>query len=175
MSSSESSNPTAYVQLLAEHDRYLSGYIYNLIPNNTDAEDVIQDVKLALWKAFDQFEQGTNFGAWSRKVAFHRVMAFRKKKAIENKRLTFSDEFLDYLSEQFTDNPDQVNEQAQSLAVCISKLKQDHKELVNLRYKQELSIEETATQTGKTITACYRSLSRIRLILRQCILKKSNS
>lgn len=173
MSTPESSNPTAYVQLLAEHDRYLSGYVYNLIPNSTDAEDVLQDVKVALWKSFDQFQQGTNFGAWSRKVAFHRVMAFRKKKAIENKRLTFSDELLDYLSEQYTDNTDQTNQQTQILVTCISKLKEGHKELVTLRYKQELSIEETATQTDKTIAACYRSLSRIRLILRKCILKTS--
>ena len=174
MNSPESSNPTVYVQLLAEHDRYLAGYVYNLIPNTTDAEDVLQDVKVALWKAFDQFEQGTNFGAWSRKVAFHRVMAFRKKKAIENKRLTFSDECLDYLAEQLPEDPQKCNEQSRSLALCISKLKQDHKELITLRYKQELSIEETASQTDKTIAACYRSLSRIRLLLRQCLNKSTD-
>ncbi|MGJ8657747.1 MAG: sigma-70 family RNA polymerase sigma factor [Akkermansiaceae bacterium] len=174
MSTPESSNPTAYVQLLAEHDRYLSGYVYNLIPNTTDAEDVLQDVKVALWQAFDQFEVGTNFGAWSRKVAYYRVMAFRKKKAIENKRLTFSDECLDYLTEQFIEDPQLASDQSKSLATCISRLKDDHKELVTLRYKQELSIEETAAQTEKTVAACYRSLSRIRLTLRRCLNKISH-
>ena len=173
MSDPESTNPTAYVQLLAEYDRYLSGYVYNMIPNTTDAEDVLQDVKVALWKAFDQFEQGTNFGAWSRKVAFHRVMAFRKKKAIENKRLTFSDECLDFLAEKFTEDLNQHNEQTIALTTCISKLKEDQQELINLRYRQELTIEETATQTDKTVTACYRALSRVRLTLRNCMLRKT--
>jgi RNA polymerase sigma-70 factor (ECF subfamily) len=171
MSDPDKSNPTAYVQLLAEYDRYLSGYVYNLIPNTTDAEDVLQDIKVALWKAFEQFEQGTNFGAWSRKVAFHRVMAFRKKKAIENKRLTFSDECLDFLSEKFPENTNSQSEQSAVLAHCVSKLKSDQQELINLRYRQELSIEETAAQTNKTIDASYRALSRIRLALRKCMLK----
>lgn len=175
MSDSDKSNPTAYVQLLAEHDRYLSGYVYNLIPNTTDAEDVLQDIKVALWKAFDQYEQGTNFGAWSRKVAFHRVMAFRKKKAIENKRLTFSDECLDFLAEKFPENTHRQSQQSVILAHCVSKLKSDQQELINLRYRQELTIEETAAQTNKTIDASYRALSRIRLALRKCMLKTTQA
>jgi RNA polymerase sigma-70 factor (ECF subfamily) len=169
MDASNTTNPTSYIELLAEYDRYLSGYVYNLIPNAADAEDVLQDIKVALWKAFDQYQEGTNFGAWSRKVAFHRVMAFRKKKAIENKRLTFSDECLDYLAQQFPNDTERVAEQSTLLSTCISKLKDDHKELIQMRYTRELSIEETATQSDKTIDACYRALSRIRISLRKCV------
>jgi RNA polymerase sigma-70 factor (ECF subfamily) len=63
MDASNTTNPTSYIELLAEYDRYLSGYVYNLIPNAADAEDVLQDIKVALWKAFDQYQEGTNFGA----------------------------------------------------------------------------------------------------------------
>jgi RNA polymerase sigma-70 factor (ECF subfamily) len=169
MNESDAINPTTYIELLAEYERYLCGYVYNMIPNATDAEDVLQEVKVALWKAFDQYQEGTNFGAWSRKVAFHRVMAFRKKKAIENKRLTFSDECLDYLAEQFPSDAQQVSEQSALLSVCITKLKGEHKELIQMRYARELSIEETAAQSDKTIDACYRALSRIRTLLRKCV------
>jgi RNA polymerase sigma-70 factor (ECF subfamily) len=96
-------------------------------------------------------------------------MAFRKKKAIENKRLTFSDECLDYLAQQFPTDTDRVAEQSTLLSTCISKLKDDHKELIQMRYTRELSIEETATQSDKTIDACYRALSRIRISLRKCV------
>lgn len=169
MDISNNTNPTTYIELLAEFERYLSGYVYNMIPNAADAEDVLQDIKVALWKAFDQYQEGTNFGAWSRKVAFHRVMAFRKKKAIENKRLTFSDECLDYLSENFPSDNQHARDHSLHLSACISKLKDDHKELIKMRYNRELSIEETATQSDKTIDACYRALSRIRLQLRKCV------
>lgn len=174
VSTDEHSDPTPFVKLLAEHERYLGGYVYHLIPNAADAEDVLQDIKVALWKAFDQYELGTNFGAWSRKVAFHRVMAFRKKKAIEGKRLTFSDECFEYLSDHYSDDSHHIDEMAKRLAVCISKLKKPHQELVSLRYKESFSIEETSVRTGKTIAACYRALSRIRLALRQCLQQSSH-
>jgi RNA polymerase sigma-70 factor, ECF subfamily len=169
MNESEVRNPTAYIELLAANERYLCGYVYNMIPNTTDAEDVLQDIKVALWKAFDQYQEGTNFGAWSRKVAFHRVMAFRKKMAIENKRLTFSDECLDYLAEQFPSDSQQVSEQSTLLSACVAKLKGEHKELIQMRYSRQLSIEETAAQSDQTTDACYRALSRIRSQLRKCV------
>lgn len=160
----------AYVQLLAEHERLLSGYAYGMVPNSVDAEDVLQDIKLSLWREFSQFELGSNFGAWSRKVAFHRVMAFRKKKAIEGKRLIFSDTCIEFLAEQA---PEAAGlEMSQKLSGCLKKLKPVQYELIILRYREAFSIEEIAMKTGKTVSACYRSLSRVRLGLRECLQKK---
>jgi RNA polymerase sigma-70 factor (ECF subfamily) len=159
----------AYVQLLTEHERYLCGYVYKMIPNSADAEDVLQDIKMAIWKEFDRFELGTNFGAWSRKVAFHRVMAFRKKKAIEGKRLTFSDACVEFLADQPCHEPDVVHSMARKLSGCLSKLKGPQKELLVLRYNEAFSIEEIALKTGKTVAASYRGLSRARGALRDCL------
>lgn len=163
----------SYVQLLAEHERYLSGYVYGMVPNSADAEDVLQDIKMALWKEFDKFELGTNFGAWSRKLAFHRVMAFRKKKAIEGRRLTFSDVCVEFLADQSNEEPEHVHAMARKLSTCLAKLKAAQKELLVLRYKEEFSIEEMAVKTGKSIAASYRALSRTRGALRDCL--KQNS
>ncbi|MFD2160484.1 sigma-70 family RNA polymerase sigma factor [Rubritalea tangerina] len=158
-----------YVQLLAEHERYLSGYVYGMIPNSADAEDVLQDIKMALWREFEKFELGSNFGAWSRKVAFHRVMAFRKKKAIEGKRLIFSDACMEYLESQEVPTVGQVDGMSRRLSACIAKMKGVQRELIRLRYKEEFSIEEIAMKTGKTVAAAYRALSRSRLSLRECL------
>lgn len=158
-----------YVQLLAEHERYLGGYVYKMIPNSADAEDVLQDIKMVIWKEFDSFELGTNFGAWSRKLAFHRVMAFRKKKAIEGKRLTFSDACVEFLADQACDEPEVVHNMARKLSGCLKKLKFPQKELLVLRYNEGFSIEEIALKTGKTVAASYRALSRTRGTLRDCL------
>ena len=163
----------SYVQLLAEHERYLSGYVYGMIPNSIEAEDVLQDIKMALWKEFDKFELGSNFGAWSRKVAFHRIMASRKKKAIEGKRLIFSDTCIEFLDNQACEEPEQIHTMARKLSGCLAKLKSSQKELLALRYKEEFSIEEVALKTGKTVTASYRALSRTRGALRDCLKPKS--
>ena len=105
----------AFLGLLGSHERYLTGYTYSLIPNSTDAEDILQDVKIALWGNFDQFEIGTNFAGWSKQVAFYRIMAFRKKKAIENKRLFFSETCMELLHQDADDNTDAVEEEVARL------------------------------------------------------------
>ncbi|NWK55587.1 sigma-70 family RNA polymerase sigma factor [Verrucomicrobiaceae bacterium N1E253] len=165
-------DPEPFVRLLAEHERYLGGYIYHLIPHAADAEDVLQDVKLALWQAFDQYEEGTNFGAWSRKVAFHRVMAFRKKKAVEGRRLVFTDQCIEFLAEQFKTDPHVADEEAHRLRACMARLKKDQQTLIALRYREEFSIEEIAVRMNKTVAASYRALSRVRLLLRKCLSKE---
>ena len=159
----------AFLGLLGSHERYLTGYTYSLIPNSTDAEDILQDVKIALWENFDQFEIGTNFAGWSKQVAFYRIMAFRKKKAIENKRLFFSETCMELLHQDADDNTDAVEEEVARLNLCIDKLPDPQRELVSLRYKEDFSIEEISVRCSKSIEACYKSLSRIRLQLKKCL------
>ena len=52
-----------FAQLLAEHQTRLFGYIYAIIPNMTDAEDVYQDTVLTLWQRFNDYQVGTNLRA----------------------------------------------------------------------------------------------------------------
>ena len=47
---------TEFVTLLARHDRALSLYVYGLIPRQADADDILQQTKLIMWKCFQDFE-----------------------------------------------------------------------------------------------------------------------
>ena len=58
-----------YVELLARHRRQLFGYIYALLRNFADTEDIYQQTALVLWQKFDQYEADTNFLSWSCRVA----------------------------------------------------------------------------------------------------------
>ena len=66
----------------------LRAYIFALITHSQDADDVLQEAKVRMWRAFGQFQSGTNFAAWSRKVAFHQVLSYRKRR--KRDRLEFS-------------------------------------------------------------------------------------
>ena len=68
-----------YVRLLAEHERSLETYVHGLMRRAADAEDVLQECKLVLWKQFDRYEPGTNFLAWARKIALNLILNHRRK------------------------------------------------------------------------------------------------
>ena len=58
----------AFIRLLAEHERRLAVYVTSLVGRPQDAQDILQEGKLVMWRHFERFEQGTNFGAWARKI-----------------------------------------------------------------------------------------------------------
>ncbi len=95
-----------FIELLAEHEPRLTTYAMTLVPNWNEAEDVLQEAKMAMWREFDQFELGTNFPAWACKVVFYRVLAQRKKR--QRDRLRFSDAFLEAISDEAITSADQL-------------------------------------------------------------------
>ena len=57
-----------FTDLLHESRSRLYGYIYALVQNQADAEDLFQETTLCLWQKFEEFEQGTDFGRWATRV-----------------------------------------------------------------------------------------------------------
>ena len=166
-------NPTdarveEFLALVARHQRRLSLFVHGLVHNPADAEDILQETSLVLWREFDKFEPGSNFGGWACTVAFHQVMAWRKKR--QRDRLVFSDEFLTAVAKELMDD-DRHEERAKALAACAEKLPPHHRELLRKRYTDGRSVEELSAAMGRNPDAVYRMLSRIRQALYDCTAK----
>jgi RNA polymerase sigma-70 factor (ECF subfamily) len=158
-----------FVRLLGQNQRRVFLYVMSLVPNWNDAEEVLQNTNLVLWREFGQFQSGTNFTAWACKVAYHQVLAWRKKR--QRDRLEFSDAFVDAVAAEAAAKSDALEERSKVLAGCIEKLPAGHRDLLRLRYSEGLEVEAIARQSEKTVDAVYRSLSRIRHALHSCVTK----
>ena len=159
-----------FIQLLAEHERRLAAYVMTFVTSPSDADDILQETKMWLWRSFDQFEPGTSFGAWARQAAFYRIQQFFRKRGTESKRLVFSDDCLALLAESFEESSPYREDRVERLSDCVSKLSPTHRQILALRYREELVVEEVAGRIDRTVAATYRVLSRIRLALRDCVL-----
>ena len=62
-----------FLRLYTRHQHRILAYIYTLVPNRADAEDLLQDTAVLLWEKFAQFELGTDFIAWACRVAFLKI------------------------------------------------------------------------------------------------------
>lgn len=157
----------SFVRLLAQNQRRIFMYVMSLVPNPTDADEVIQETNLILWREFARFRAGTNFAAWACKVAMYQVLAWRKRK--KRDRLDFSPEFLETVAEEAIDSMDALEERSAALARCIEKLPSHHREMLRFRYAEGRDIEVVAQQLDRTVDAVYRALSRIRGVLHGCV------
>ena len=58
----------------------------------------MQETASVAWEKFGNFKEGTDFAAWLKKIAFHKVMDHRKRGG--HHRVIFSDELVRILAPQ---------------------------------------------------------------------------
>lgn len=158
---------TDFLTLLAKHDRALSLYVYGLVPVHADADDILQQTKMVMWKSFSQFELGTNFIAWARKIAFHQILGYRRQS--KRMHLPLSEEMLEQVGHEVARLSDQGQARREALESCLHKLPMEHRQIVLLRYYEELEVDQIAERVDSTTAAVYRALSRLRYTLLECV------
>ncbi len=167
---SMNTDPTEqFLRLLGQHERMLSSFVMSMLPNASDSDDILQETKIALWQSFDSFEIGTDFGAWSRRAAMYRILDFRKRMSREKLRFGISEENYLTLAEHYEEHAIENPNALGKLAVCLSRLPDEHQRMIRMRYMDKMGIDQIAGSCGRTRAATYRILSRIRLSLRECV------
>lgn len=156
-----------FAELITRHQSELYGYIYAVVRNWQDADDIYQCVCLVLWNKFDLFRPGSSFFAWARQTAKIEVSNFLRHKQSSK-----------YLAEKLREVLAAITGDRQSVSTevylaalrhCREKLMPEEDELLELRYYKELNTVEIAAQLQRHQQSISRSLNRIRRLLFECI------
>ena len=161
-----------FMALFLEHQPRIYAYIRSLLYQRADADDVMQETSAVLWKKFGDFEKGTHFDRWAFRTAYHQVRYFRQKKAREGKRLLFSDNVLELLSDEAGEMRVTDDGTREALEHCVTKLDTDAQHLLALRYAPDATNRDVARHVGRSESAISRHLSRIYHSLMQCITRQ---
>ena len=158
-----------FMRLFTTHEMRLRAFAMSMIGNYVDAEDVLQQTNLVLWKRFDQFEPGTTFMSWAGRILYLVALDYKKKQ--KRARLQFGEAFIVAIAnassrEEFTET---LRDQERVLGGCISKLKAQHQEMLRVRYTDGISVEQMSVMYKKSVESIYKLLSRTRRILQDCV------
>jgi RNA polymerase sigma-70 factor (ECF subfamily) len=172
---STSANPNAaaadqFVRLLTLNERRVYAYILSLVPNWTDADDILQETNVRLLNEFaTKYVPGTDFGAWACTVAKFQVLTYRKKKGRE--RVQFTDAFLDVVADEMVKDDDSSTRH-RALAGCVDEMTPLHRDMLRAYYEPGASGGAVAARFKRSIEALYKTFSRIRRALHDCVEKK---
>ena len=172
-SASAEARTEAYLRLLTQNDRWLAAYVYSLVHNQQDAEDILQDCKMVMWKQFHSFIEGTNFRAWARKIVAFHILNFRRSRAKRSAE-PLEEEFIEAIAAEIERNAAKLDRRSEALQTCLRKLSEAQRKVIVLRYYEDRDIDEIAAITGQTTGAAYRLLSRIRQLLNECVSRQAN-
>ncbi len=156
-----------FVNLLISHYYQIHGFILTMVPNRTDAEDILQNTVMQMWERFEDFQPGTNFQAWALTLAKYQVLTHRKKN--QRSKIRFSENTLDLLAEESVWVSQQVNDRHEALQICMKKLTSKDRDLLNLKFNSSYSVKQLAHKMEVSINVIYRQLSRVKGLLLDCI------
>lgn len=156
-----------FLRLLGKNSRQIYACVFVMVLNKVDADDIIQETNLVLWKEFGRFERGTNFLAWAKRIATNQVLAWRTRR--KRDRHVFGEEFLNVVARETNEYEDGLARRSEHLARCLEKLPEHGRTIIARRYDEQVGIEKLADEMNRSTDAVYKMLSRLRKTLHDCV------
>lgn len=147
----------AFAALFDHYAPRLKGFIMRSGTPGGQAEEIVQDVMLTVWRKAALFDpQRAQVSAW-----IYQITRNRQIDVIRKERRPIPDE----LTQEQDDGPDPgqimaLEQEAEKLKQAMARLKPDQREILEKAYLGELTHQEISTQTGLPLGTIK---SRIRL------------
>jgi RNA polymerase sigma-70 factor (ECF subfamily) len=164
----KNSDPEAYAQFYDLYVTRIYRFVFFKINSVTDAQDITSDVFLKLWQYIREGKEIKNLNAFVYIIARNLVIDFYRQKSRQDEPLSethdnIPDGEIDALKQQIMDS-----EISETLA-GLENLKDEYKEVIILKYLDELSNSEIATVLGKSNGSIRVLLHRAMKALRENI------
>lgn len=154
------------------YDHYLDRiyrFIFLKVSNKEEAEDLSQQVFMKAWEAMVRFEdEGLPFASWLYRIARNLVIDFyRTRKSVVSLEENILDELM---SDQEDIEESVIRSQSQErIMEALKQLSDEQKDVIILRFVDDLSYREIARITQKNQAALrilhHRALKKLKIIL----------
>jgi len=157
----------AFAQLYDRHVVRIYRHIYYMVSDSSTAEDLTAQTFLKAWEAIDRYkERGAPIVAWLLRISHNLTVSFLRSKRDHSE---LDETFLD---QKMTRNPEEALEQAsdeKSMREAVLKLRDEQRQVIMLRFVEEMDYREVADIIGKSVPAVrviqHRALGNLRKIM----------
>lgn len=156
-----------FVQEWTKAQPVVSSYLYSMLGDFEAAEDLLQEVAVALWAKFATYDAARPFAAWALGAA--RLEVLRRRRKLARSFLVFQDDLVESLAETHAELAPELDARSGALRKCLSKVEGRAKELLRLRYEEGLKPAVVAERLGMEAGAARTALSRVRDLLEDCV------
>ncbi|WP_299162584.1 RNA polymerase sigma factor [uncultured Tenacibaculum sp.] len=154
----------AFSKLLDLYQERLYWHIRKLVGTHENADDVLQNTFVRVYKSLANFKQQSSLHTWMYKIAYNESMRFleKEKKKTFSSLQDVSDKFLGDLQDDIYFDGDEVQLKLQAV---LSKLPENQKKVFNMKYYDNLKFREIAnilnTKEGTVKTHYYGAVKYI--------------
>lgn len=158
----------AFAKLISPYREKLYHKAFSMAGNHDDAMDILQEAIISSFQSLSGFQNRSAFYTWIFSILVNAGRNYLKKRnrspgSIEDHESFISDDRL-----HFTENLE-LSEESKSLMKYIQSLEDKYKEIILLRYYDELSYEQIAEHLGIHIGTVKSRLSQAKELLRRSL------
>ena len=160
---------------LIETRQPLFSFIRALARNTHDAEDIFQETASVIIEQAGKNTEVENFKAWSFEIARRKTLEFMRKNhpakevqlpAVEMEELVYK------VSSNHLSHKEDISEKYSALVECMQDMPEKNRNLIRLRFREDKPFSEIAEASGRTESAIYKAMTKIRIALAECIERK---
>ena len=163
----DSSAQQRFLSLFLRSEREIFRYVGALVPNVTDAEDIVQQTAMALWEKFDAYDPSQPFTPWACRFALNKARQWIERRLRWQALLDHG--LAEELAQRRQELQPEFELRLRHLEGCLGKLPEAQRSLVEGYYYERAGIETLAQRSGRSEAATYKMLQRIRYALQVCV------
>lgn len=132
--------------LFARHHVRVYRFVLRLVRDQTKAEDLISEVFLDVWRQAGKFEARSAVSTWLLAIARYKALSALRRRPDEE----LDDEAAAAIEDP-GDDPEtalEKKDKGEILRKCLTALSPEHREIIDLVYYHEKSVEEVAEIVG---------------------------
>jgi RNA polymerase sigma factor (sigma-70 family) len=153
--------PAAHRMLYEQYSESMLGVCYRYTKSVVDAEDVLQEGFVKVFRNLNQYKQHGELGAWIRRIMVNTALNYLKQNSRYQADLSFLDSSLHPVSD---DNPE-IYVEAKDLAELIRQLPTGYQTIFNLHAVEGYSHVEIGKMLGINEGTSRSQYSRARALL----------
>src|SRR5690242_1696099 len=131
----------AFTAIIKKYQEKLYWHIRRIVITHEDADDVLQNMFIKVWKGLENFREDSQLYTWLYRIATNESLTFLNK---EKKRssVSLSDEENGLSNKLKSDSHFDANKLEWKLQLAIQSLPEKQRVVFNLRYYDEMPYEE---------------------------------
>ena len=173
-----SGDESALQILIDRHQSKIYGFIYSKIPDRSVCDDIFQDTFIKVIKTLRTkgYNEEGKFLPWVMRIASNLVIDyFRHNKRMPFQRETDEYSIFNFMTDSTLSIENQLIEEQVELDVrkLVEQLPEDQREVIKMRYYEDLSFKEISEITGVSINTALGRMRYAVINLRKIIEKNS--
>lgn len=161
-------NQQKFRELIQRYQTKVFAVALKVSNNQRDAEDIVQEVFLQLYRSLEKFNSESSFSTWIYRITMNKAIDYKRKQ----KKLTIDETDNQYLSlpDRNTLTPEETlikNLDKEVLHSYLHELPKDYRIVIDLYYFEELTYREISLKLNVAVKTVESRLYRAKRLIKE--------